>query len=163
MVALRKPPRTKLEVDGQQLTLGDWERDQAGEAQGKPQSGLPKLSPTEGQTKTAAQRRADSSQQSFSTTGLGDGDLSARRFLTVAEVGRVTGLSANAVYRAIWSGELRASKLRGRLRVRSDEVEAWADDGRVSTRRVDRERPAPTRRSAPADSGRGLRELLQSR
>ena len=47
--------------------------------------------------------------------------------LTVAEVGRATGLSANAVYRAIWNGELRASKLRGRLRIQIADVDAWVD------------------------------------
>jgi excisionase family DNA binding protein len=36
------------------------------------------------------------------------------QLLTVAEVAQLTGLSLNAVYRAIWSGELQGSKLRGR-------------------------------------------------
>ena len=48
-----------------------------------------------------------------------------RRLLTVSEVAEATGLSSNAVYRAIAVGELRASKLRGRLRVQLADLDAW--------------------------------------
>ena len=49
------------------------------------------------------------------------------RLLTVAEVAEATGFSRNAVYRAIAAGELRASKLRGRLRVQLADLDAWIE------------------------------------
>lgn len=85
----------------------------------------------------------------------------ALALLTVTEVARLTGLSANAVYRAVWSGELRASKLRGRLRVRADEIDAWVDAARVRTARAERKRPPRPTRARPLGPGRGLRELLK--
>lgn len=45
--------------------------------------------------------------------------LPDRRLLTVGEVAETTGLSPDAVYRAVADGELRASKLRGRLRIQT--------------------------------------------
>jgi excisionase family DNA binding protein len=45
----------------------------------------------------------------------------------VGEVAQATGLSDNAVYRAISDGELRASKLRGRLRVELADLDAWIE------------------------------------
>lgn len=59
-------------------------------------------------------------------------DISDRRLLNVAEVADATGLSRNAVYRAISAGELRASKLRGRLRVQLADLDAWIDSNVVS-------------------------------
>ena len=57
-----------------------------------------------------------------------------RRLLTVSGVAEATGLSANAVYRAIAAGELRASKLRGRLRVQLADLDAWIDSNVVCAR-----------------------------
>ena len=80
-----------------------------------------------------------------------------RRLLTVAEVAEATGLSSNAVYRAIAAGELRASKLRGRLRVQNADLDLWIDSNVVRAGADD------DRSAAPAElllAGRGLRELL---
>jgi excisionase family DNA binding protein len=145
----RKHPRSSTDVSADQLTLADWERDQAGDARRA-------IEPTPSEPAPAQTSTATRSQSQAPRDVLG-----TRQLLTVPEVGRVTGLSANAVYRAIWNGELRASKLRGRLRVQSAEVDAWVDAGRVSTRRARQERPAPARTSrALAVPGHGLRELL---
>jgi excisionase family DNA binding protein len=91
-------------------------------------------------------------------SAAGDGVVG---LLTVAEVGRLTGLSLNAVYRAIWSGELRASKLRGRIRVSARAVDAWVEAGAMTPRRAEPVRSARARRAQPASRGRGLRELLE--
>ena len=82
-----------------------------------------------------------------------------RLLLTVSEVAEVTGLSSNAVYRAIAAGELRASKLRRRLRVQRADLKAWIDANVVCTRGAG-EPPAESRLT-PGRAGRGLRELLE--
>jgi excisionase family DNA binding protein len=87
--------------------------------------------------------------------------LPRRRLLTVSEVAEATGLSPNAVYRAISDGELRASKLRGRLRVQLAELDAWIDSNFVTTRAVYVEPPAPARPPGRNGPGRGLLELLE--
>jgi excisionase family DNA binding protein len=87
---------------------------------------------------------------------------SDRRLLSVAEVADATGLSANAVYRAIWAGELRATKLRGRLRVPVRELDAWVDSNLVCARGAHDEPPPPARPSGRNGPGRGLRELLEA-
>jgi excisionase family DNA binding protein len=81
---------------------------------------------------------------------------------TVAEVAQMTGLSLNAVYRAIWSGELEGSKLRGRIRVLARAIDAWVDAGRISTGPPARAHPTSVRRLPQATPGRGLRELLRA-
>ena len=85
-----------------------------------------------------------------------------RRLLTVTEVAEATGLSPNAVYRAIWDGELRASKLRGRLRVQLADLDTWIDSNLVTTRGAHEESPAPARPRGRNGPGRGLRELLET-
>ena len=87
---------------------------------------------------------------------------SDRRLLTVSEVAEATGLSPNAVYRAIWDGELRASKLRGRLRVQLADFDAWIDSNLVTARGTQEEPPPPARPPGRNGPGRGLRELLES-
>jgi excisionase family DNA binding protein len=89
-------------------------------------------------------------------------DLSDRRLLNVAEVADATGLSPNAVYRAISAGELRASKLRGRLRVQLADLDAWIDSNLVSSRGAHEESPAPACPRGRNGPGRGLRELLEA-
>jgi excisionase family DNA binding protein len=54
--------------------------------------------------------------------------------LSPAEVAERTGLSRSAVYRAIEDGELRASKLRGRIRVEQEELRAWTERSLVTPR-----------------------------
>lgn len=51
-----------------------------------------------------------------------------------AEVAELVGLSRKAIYRAIDRGELRASRVTNRLRIRSVDVDAWLEDGRVEVR-----------------------------
>ncbi|HWB23734.1 MAG TPA: helix-turn-helix domain-containing protein [Gaiellaceae bacterium] len=92
-------------------------------------------------------------------------NIPERQLLTVAEVAEATGFSTNAVYRAIWSGELRASKLRGRLRVQAADIDVWIDSNVVvasprSTHHKPRGVVRPPRRSG---SARGLRELLKTK
>lgn len=89
-------------------------------------------------------------------------NLPDRRLLTVSEVAEATGLSPNAVYRAIWDGDLRASKLRGRLRVQLADLDAWIDSNLVTTRGAHEEPPAPARPSGRNGPGRKLRELLEA-
>jgi excisionase family DNA binding protein len=84
---------------------------------------------------------------------------SERLLLTVSEVAEATGLSSNAVYRAIAAGELRASKLRRRLRVQAADLDAWIDSNVVCARGADGSPPPPTLR--PGRPGHGLRELLE--
>jgi excisionase family DNA binding protein len=85
----------------------------------------------------------------------------ARRLLTVSEVAETTGLSSNAVYRAISDGELRASKLRGRLRIQLADLDAWIDSNLVTTRLMPKTPPAPARPLGRNVPGRGLLELLE--
>lgn len=75
-----------------------------------------------------------------------------RTLLTVTQVAEATGLSPNAIYRAIDAGELRASKLRGRLRVRFADIDGWIDSNVVRVR---------TPVATPSIPRRGLRELLE--
>jgi excisionase family DNA binding protein len=85
----------------------------------------------------------------------------AGRLLTVSEVAEATGLSSNAVYRAISDGQLRASKLRGRLRVQLADLDAWIDSNLVTTRGMPTTPPAPARPLGRNGPGRGLLELLE--
>lgn len=59
-------------------------------------------------------------------------------------------------------GELRASKLRGRLRVQLTDLDAWVDSNLVTTRGIPVEPPAPARPLGQNGPGRGLRELLEA-
>jgi excisionase family DNA binding protein len=82
------------------------------------------------------------------------------RLFSVSEVAELTGLSESVLYRAIADGELRASKLRGRLRVRLVDLEVWIESNLVRPdipRRIRRTQPRPQQLS----QGRGLRELLR--
>jgi len=83
-----------------------------------------------------------------------------RLLLTVSEVAEATGLSSNAVYRAIAAGELRASKLRRRLRVQPADLDAWIDSNVVCAHGADA--PAPAWTFRPGRAGHGLRELLEA-
>ena len=85
-----------------------------------------------------------------------------RSLLTVSQVAEATSLSPNAIYRAIWNGELRASKLRGRLRVQRGDLDAWIDSNLVATRGTPEEPPTPARPPGRNGPGRGLLELLEA-
>jgi excisionase family DNA binding protein len=85
-----------------------------------------------------------------------------RRLLTVSAVAELTGLSPNAVYRAIAGGELRASKLRGRLRVQLADLDAWIDSNVVCAGGDDDWSATPAEFLRAGRAGRGLRELLEA-
>jgi excisionase family DNA binding protein len=89
-------------------------------------------------------------------------EASTQKLLTVAEVAQLTGLSLNAVYRAIWSGELQASKLRGRIRVPARAIETWVEAGRIASEPAAPNRSTRVRRPRRDTPGRGLRELLNA-
>jgi excisionase family DNA binding protein len=79
-----------------------------------------------------------------------------RRLLTPAEVGDLVGLKRDAIYRAIDAGELKAVRLRGRLRTREEWVEAWlqASVVRPVSRPASSGKPERSRRRVPSDSVR---------
>jgi excisionase family DNA binding protein len=80
--------------------------------------------------------------------------------LSPKEVAAAMGLSRSAVYRLIEDGELRAYKVRGRLRVEPAEVRALRERNRVSPRR--RPHPPiyqPLPFASPAPDGRFTSEL----
>ena len=75
--------------------------------------------------------------------------------LSPEDVARHCGLSRRAVYRAIERGELRASRLCSRLRIRSQDVEAWITANSVEPAASPEPRPTS---ALPAPNG--LRRLL---
>lgn len=82
-------------------------------------------------------------------------------FKSPKEIARLCGLSPRAIYRAISRGELRATRLCGRLRCRTADVEEWIERNLVE--------PVPTLkqlavndRPAPQDRG-SLRCMMRSR
>jgi excisionase family DNA binding protein len=81
-------------------------------------------------------------------------------FKSPKEIASICGLSPRAIYRAISRGELRATRLCGRLRCRTVDVELWIDRNRIH--------PAPTFKQLPPDGrnvrgGRGsLRQMLRT-
>jgi len=88
--------------------------------------------------------------------------LPERRLFTVNQVADATGLSPNTVYRAVAAGELRASKLRGRLRIQLADLDAWIDSNLVTSRGSREEPPPPARPPGRNGPGRGLRGLLEA-
>jgi len=81
----------------------------------------------------------------------------ASAMLSPAQVARLTNLSRAAVYRAIDRGDLRASRLCGRLRVDPEELQAWKRRNAIG---ADREDPAPRLVGrSPGRSSSFLREL----
>jgi excisionase family DNA binding protein len=79
--------------------------------------------------------------------------------LTVSEVAERVGLSTKAVRRAIERGELPASKLCGRIRVRPEDVDEWIESNRVGASAPRTVQPTTTARPA----AEGLRALLTNR
>ncbi|MGH3041154.1 MAG: helix-turn-helix domain-containing protein [Gaiellaceae bacterium] len=82
-------------------------------------------------------------------------DRPDRRLLGPDEVAALCGLSRKAVYRAIERGELQASKLCSRLRIRPDDVERWIEANRLEKAATSKRRPV----RVPASTG--LRILLR--
>lgn len=83
-------------------------------------------------------------------------DRADHRLIGPEEVAALCGLSRKAVYRAIDRGELPASKLCSRLRIRPDDVDRWIDANRLEKETADRE-VRPVRAPAP----NGLRRLRE--
>lgn len=83
-------------------------------------------------------------------------DNEFERLLSPEEIARACGLSRRAVYRAIARGELRASRLCNRLRVRPAELEKWIETGTRAPETVVR----PGTRKPRAGTGGGLQALL---
>jgi excisionase family DNA binding protein len=80
---------------------------------------------------------------------------SAEQLLTPREVAARAQISYHAVLRAINAEELVASRLRGRLRVRRSDFDAWIEGNRV---RAPKEAPlklvdVPPRRPRPLEPG----------
>jgi excisionase family DNA binding protein len=78
--------------------------------------------------------------------------------LSPEEVARRCGLSRKAVYRAIERGELKASRLCSRLRLRVEDVDSWIE-GNVLIPRAAPRISAP----GPLPARDGLRTLLTQR
>ncbi len=83
------------------------------------------------------------------------------QLLSPAQVAGMAGLSRAAVYRAIERGELRASRLCGRLRIESSEFEAWKQRSVVGPRRPDNPMVDPTASCGSGREGSFLSELQQ--
>ena len=75
--------------------------------------------------------------------------------LSPEDVAQHCGLSRRAVYRAIERGELPASRLCSRLRIRSEDMEAWISANRLEPAASPEPRPGG---ALPAPNG--LRRLL---
>jgi excisionase family DNA binding protein len=76
------------------------------------------------------------------------------------QVAESCGLSTRAIYRAIDRGELRATRLCGRLRVRSADVQEWIELNTLQSVPT-LEQPATV--AAPASQQRGsLRKMLRN-
>lgn len=85
------------------------------------------------------------------------------QLLTARQVADETGLSYDAVRRAIAAGELKATRLRRRLLVRRDWLDEWVDAGVVSPPALSAidipRRPAPRPSSTAPGSLARLRDL----
>lgn len=75
--------------------------------------------------------------------------------LSPEEVARRCGLSRKAVYRAVARGELRAARIRSRLRIDPVDVEAW-----FRANLVEPASPPPAPATARLPASAGLRRLL---
>lgn len=85
------------------------------------------------------------------------------RMLTVQDVADITRLSAYTIRACIRAGELRATKLRGRLRVAPGDLQEWIDGNRLPPprNRGTSSQPSlelPVRRAAPLG---GYRQLFR--
>lgn len=69
--------------------------------------------------------------------------------LTVDDVAELVQLGPEAVRRAVRRGELRASKLGGRIRIRRDDVNAWIEAQTLATPAM----PAPAAAPRPSRPG----------
>jgi excisionase family DNA binding protein len=86
------------------------------------------------------------------------------QLLSAHDVAELSGLSYHAVLRAIRSGELKASKRRGRILIRPEWFDEWIDAGMIEPSGrpalTVADDPAPRRRESP--SRRGSLDRLQA-
>lgn len=81
-------------------------------------------------------------------------------FKSPKQIATLCGLSPRAIYRAISRGELRATRLCGRLRSRTSDVEEWIERNVVEPVASLQQ---PPRNGREAHSSRGsLRQMLRS-
>ena len=76
--------------------------------------------------------------------------------LSPEEVARQCGLSRRAVYRAIERGDLPATRLCSRLRIRCEDFDSWVAANRVEPVRF----LVPAGEASPLPASNGLRRLL---
>ena len=76
-----------------------------------------------------------------------------KEFLSVKEIHERTGISTDAIHRAIRRGELKASKVANRVIVHVDDFRAWIRDHQVATDRAPEARPLPRKPARPARAG----------
>jgi excisionase family DNA binding protein len=69
--------------------------------------------------------------------------------LSADQVARICGLSRRAVYDAIKRGELQAFRLCSRLRVRTDDLDAWLEESAID--HTSRLAPAASRSDRPPE------------
>jgi len=81
--------------------------------------------------------------------------MSEQGLLTVGDVAALAQLSTKTIRRAIDRGDLAASKLGGRVRIRREDVDDWIERSRIPAAR---RTPLPARSAA---ANNGLRELLR--
>lgn len=90
-------------------------------------------------------------------------DVDAREttalLLSPDEIARACRLSVKSVYRAIGSGELAATRICNRLRVRPADLHVWIEKSRLEQKR-ERARPTPAR--VTHSSVAGLRAMLRA-
>lgn len=79
------------------------------------------------------------------------------RLLSPHEVAELVPIGYHAVLRAIRSGELRASELRGRYAIRPADLEAWVQHNMVRPPGPDRRHPATTAAPPHLTAARGFR------
>jgi excisionase family DNA binding protein len=83
---------------------------------------------------------------------------SDERLLTTRDVATHCGLSTRAVYDAIRRGELKATRICSRIRIRPEDLDAWLAAGEVNPPR--RLRPVPASPLSPVSGS--FRALMDS-
>jgi excisionase family DNA binding protein len=87
----------------------------------------------------------------------------ASGLLSVRDVAELAGLSQMAVYRAIHGGELKAAKVRSKLRIRPEDFERWIDESSVEPTGTREPIAGVTQARSAAAGESGLKALLEPR
>jgi excisionase family DNA binding protein len=83
--------------------------------------------------------------------------MSRDRLLSLAEVAERFGLGEQAVRRAIARGELQATKVCGRIKIRPADVDEWFEAGRIQP-----QRPVQPQRQRAVPAANSLRQLIDN-